>query len=80
MRVPAGIQRVLCGLGLHRFNKSRRIRGFLVRRCGECGLRQEQDFPGGGWRTVALVKRARRPKAPATAEPDGKLAEQEGLS
>lgn len=50
----------LCRLGLHRWKKGRRVKGFVVRRCGACPARQEQSFPGGGWKAVPRTKRVRR--------------------
>ena len=56
----------LCRYGWHRWAKGKRVKGFLVRKCDRCGERQEQHFPGGAWKTVALLKRRKlRLQSPA---------------
>lgn len=58
MKVP-----FLCRVGLHRWRRARRVNGFKTRSCANCRAKQEEHFPGGGWRVVTPVKRVRKPKS-----------------
>lgn len=74
------IRELMCKVGLHNWKAGRRIKGFLVRKCRDCPARQEEDFPGGQWKTVTPKKRVRAPRLhPQSRVEEGQQDQARGL-